>query len=30
MVYAPRNKKEIDLVEKIIRAAVSRVTGSTI
>ncbi|OXG30280.1 hypothetical protein C361_00113 [Cryptococcus neoformans Tu259-1] len=30
MVYAPRNKEEIDLVEKIMRAAVGWVTGSTI
>ncbi|OWZ74448.1 hypothetical protein AYX14_00095 [Cryptococcus neoformans] len=30
MVYAPRNKEEIDLVEKIMKAAVGWVTGSTI
>lgn len=30
MVYAPRNKEEVDLVEKIMKAAVGWVTGVTI
>lgn len=29
-MYAPRNKEEVDLVEKIMKAAVGWVTGVTI